>query len=333
LKSPSGSDRTTRVVEANGTVLEQILHTTYAAWHDGLTRKAYAQFDAAHARTPWGRVHRHRVALVEGGLVLASAERYDFAGMLDQRSVRVCGIGHLFTEPELRNQGHAFNLVELVLAEAAREGASLALLFSDADPARWVRRGFAVVPCVESEIHVIESARRGAPMTMVRAGETRDLAAIAAMGQTRAAGFRFHLDRDADFIQYAITKRRLLAGLGPAGARQVQFYIAEEGITAAAYIVLSVVEGAWTIEECGDRDPSGARVGALLQALVAREPIERRPRIRGWLPCGFVPPQITIAAASPVRPGMFARHLAPTTAESPAPWNDGDALFWHSDVF
>jgi hypothetical protein len=29
------------------------------------------------------------------------------------------------------------------------------------------------------------------------------------------------------------------------------------------------------IEECGDRDPSGARVGAILQALIAREPAKR----------------------------------------------------------
>ncbi len=46
--------------------------------------------------------------------------------------------------------------------------------------------------------------------------------------------------------------------------------IAEEGITAAAYVVVSIVGGTWTIEECGDRDPSGARVGATLQALINR---------------------------------------------------------------
>jgi hypothetical protein len=43
---------------------------------------------------------------------------------------------------------------------------------------------------------------------------------------------------------------------------------------------ISVVGSTWTIEECGDHDPSGARVGAILQALIAREPLERRPTIR-----------------------------------------------------
>src|SRR5206468_10676186 len=37
------------------------------------------------------------------------------------------------------------------------------------------------------------------------------------------------------------------------------------------------------LEECGDRDPSGARMGAILQVLIARNPAERRPAITAWL--------------------------------------------------
>jgi hypothetical protein len=144
--------------------------------------------------------------------------------------------------------------------------------------------GFEVVPTHDVELKVAESSRYGAPMTLVRGGEDRDLAAIVAMGQARASRYRFHLERDADLVKYAITKKRLLAGLGIYGVRQLLFVIAEEGITAAAYAVISIVSGSWTIEECGDRDASGARVGAILQALIAREPVERRPVIRGWLP-------------------------------------------------
>jgi hypothetical protein len=55
-------------------------------------------------------------------------------------------------------------------------------------------------------------------------------------------------------------------------------------------IVVSIVGRTWTIEECGDRHPSGARVGAILQALIAREPVERRPTIRAWLPSRLRPP-------------------------------------------
>ena len=46
-----------------------------------------------------------------------------------------------------------------------------------------------------------ESPRPGAPMTLIRGGEERDLQAIVAMGQVRASAFRFHLDRDVDLVQ------------------------------------------------------------------------------------------------------------------------------------
>jgi hypothetical protein len=56
---------------------------------------------------------------------------------------------------------------------------------------------------------------------------------------------------DVDRVKHAITSKRLLAGLGRAGPCQLRFVIAEEGITAAAYLVLIVAEGTWTIEDAG----------------------------------------------------------------------------------
>src|SRR5438067_2727911 len=101
------------------------------------------------------------------------------------------------------------------------------------------RVGFERLVMTDVEVGIAQSPRHGAPMTLVRAGEERDLAAIAAMGERRAAPFRFHLDRDVDFVRFAITKKRLLAGLGSSGSRRLYFFIAEEGITAAPYVVVS----------------------------------------------------------------------------------------------
>jgi hypothetical protein len=220
-------------------------------------------------------------------------------------------------------------LLERLLDEAAASGAALALLFSDVNQ-RYQPAGFDVVSMTEAELTVTESSRRGAPMTLIRAGEERDLEAIVAMGQVRASPFRFHLDRDVDLVHHAITKKRLLAGLGVAGARQLHFFIAEEGITAAAYVVISIVGNTWTIEECGDRDPSGARLGAILQALIAREPAERRPTIRGWLPRGFVPPQVTIVSAKPSADVPMVRFLG--TREAHERLSADEVLYWRSDV-
>jgi hypothetical protein len=188
-----------------------------------------------------------------------------------------------------------------------------------------------VVPTTDVEIKVTESFRYGAPMTLVRGGEDRDLQGIAAMGHARADPFRFHINRDVDLIKHALTRKRLLAGLGLAGARQLEFVIAEEGITAAAYIAISIVGNTWTIEECGDRDASGARVGAILQALIAREPAESRPVIRGWLPPGFLPPQVTVASASPAPPLVLVRALSPRVRglQLAAP----EVMYWRNDLF
>jgi hypothetical protein len=318
------------VIPAEGAILQRVLDAAHSIPSDGLSPHAFAQFDAAQMKTAWGRRHQRRFVLIEGEDVLASAVQYDLAGVLDQQPVRACGIGEIIPEAALQIGQPAGELVARLLEQAARDGAAMAHHFSDTR-ARPPLAGFDLVPMTDVEIGVAEPSRRGAPMTLIRGGEERDLAAIVAMGRIRANPFRFHLDRDVDFVQYVITRKRLLAGLGTAGARQLHFFIAEEGITAAAYVVVSIVGDMWTLEECGDRDPSGARVGAILQALIAREPVERRPTIRAWLPRGFVPPQVTIVSAKPSEPVMMVRAIESTVLEPRL--SAGDVLYWLSDMF
>lgn len=318
------------LIPAEGAVLARILHTAYAAWPESLSRSAFATFQAAHTKTAWALRHQRRYALMEGGEVLASAQRYDLAGILDGQPVRVCGIGDLHADPA-SSDSHTRVLAEQLLNEAGRDGADIALLFGTPGPTSSAPDGFEAVPMPDVELRVTESSRHGAPMTLVRGGEDRDLAAIVSMGQVRGRQFRFHLDRDVDFVKHEIAKKRLLAGLAPSGTRELQFVIAEEGITAAAYVVVSIVGHTWTLEECGDRDPSGARVGALLQALIAREPVEQRPTIRAWLPSGFVPPQVTILSARSSAEVLMVRFLR--SAHGRSPLSSEDVLYWHSDVF
>jgi hypothetical protein len=317
------------VIPAEGPLLDRVLETAQAIRPRGLSRRAFAQFDAAQMRTAWGRLHQRRLALVEGERVLASAVQYDLAATLDEQAVRVSGIAEICPAPTSPTGGPAAELVDRLLAQAAHEGAAMGLLFSEAhDELRLA--GFDAVPMTDAEITVAEPPRRGAPMALIRGGEDRDLAAVVAMGRIRATPFRFHLERDVDFVQHAIMKKRLLAGLGSPGVRQLHFFIAEEGITAAAYVVISIAGNAWTIEECGDRDPSGARIGAILQALIAREPVERRPTMRGWLPRGLTPPQVTALTTSPSTTVMMVRPLEPMAARPVL--SAGEVLYWRSDI-
>jgi GNAT superfamily N-acetyltransferase len=321
----------TAVVLADGTILDRVCGATCRTSYGGLNRDACGKFHAALMKKAWGRRCQRPFALVEGEEVLASAEQYDLAGVFEGRAVRVCGIGSVFTAPSQRGRGHARVLIETLLSEAVRDGAEMALLFLQAGVDDDVRHDFQAIPLTDLTLGVTESSRCGAPMTMVRAGEERDLAAVVAMGKVRAEAFRFHLDRDVDFVQYTITRKRLLAGLGSASARQLQFFIAEEGITAAAYVIVSVIGSTWTLEECGDRDPSGARVGALLQALIARESIERRPTIHAWLPPRFLPPQVTIVSNAPSTAIIAVRMLNSRATVSRL--DHDDVLYWRNDIF
>jgi GNAT superfamily N-acetyltransferase len=315
------------LVVARDATLERILDTTFPVWHDGLTRKAYGQLNDAQTRTSWGGQHLHRVALVdESGALLSSAKRYRLRGVLRGRPVLVCGIGAVFTAPDVRGRGYASELVTRLVREERQAGADLAMLFSEIGAAFYERLSFQTVPL--DEVSLAVHRKDGAPAMLVRAGGESDLPALASMHATRAAASSFTLQRDPSYIQFSLAKKRLRAGLAPPGVRHVEFYVAEEGASAVAYVILSINEHGWTLDEAGDRDPAGARLGAMLQVLVAREPSAVQPPIRAWWPRAFpVPPQMTMTRTGQARDQLMMRPLA----DIPLP--DDDVFYWRGDVF
>ncbi len=319
------------IVPADGALLEDILDHTCEIWHEGLSRSAYGQWNRAQVKTPWARTHLQRYASIDhDGRLLATAKEYRFDVRLDGREGWMCGIGAVFTPPDRRGHGHASALVDELVTRAGKDGALLASLFSEIGADFYARLGFVPVPLDEVTIGVAVNRRGGAPAMLVRAGEERDLEAVAAMHITRSAGARFALRRDAAVIHYALAKKRLLAGLGPPGLRQIEFFVAEEGASAGAFGVLNVNAHGWTLEEAGDRDPAGARLGAMLQVLLAREPSHRPPLIRAWWPRAFrVPPQIQLTDVSVPKDLMMVKPLADVAM----PKTRDEVFYWHADHF
>jgi GNAT superfamily N-acetyltransferase len=318
-----------KLIVAEGPLLEQILDLTYPIWHEGLTRRAYSQWNDGQLRTPWGRDHLHRFALVDDdGQVLATAKRYRHDIRLDGRAGFMCGLGAVFTPVDHRGHGYARELIERMLERERREGALMASLFSEIGAAFYQRLGFVHVPFDEVTVRVRRT--KGAPAMLVRAGDERDFPAVAGLHENRSAGARFALRRDPSAVHYALSKKRLFAGLSTAGARQVEFYVAEEGASAVAYVVLAVNRNGWTLEEAGDRDPAGARLGAMLEVLVAREPGRRPPIIRAWWPRGMcVPPQLELADRIDATDLFMVRPLADVAM----PAKPEDVFYWRSDYF
>lgn len=320
-----------RLVPAEGRILDGILSESHTIWSDGLTRQAYARYNAAQLRTPWGARHLRRFALVDGAHVLASAKRYEFIARVDGERVRAVGIGAVFTPEQQRRRGYAREIIDRLVTDATADGAAIAVLFSEIDPVYYARMGFAAIPRRELTIHARTGNRAGAPAVLVRAGEERDIPAVTALARAMTNPHRFAIEPDEDFVRFGLTKKRLLAGLLDPHLLSVEFFIVEEGAGAVAFAILTVTSEDVVLEMCGDRDPTGARVGALLQVLAARDPANSPPAISCFLPPGWVPPQVEIDGGAPVREVMMVKPLRegvltrPLTAEN--------VLYWHGDLF
>ncbi len=319
------------VVPATGDLLERILDDTFPLWGEGLDRAAYGRYNRAQLAAPWGSTHLRRVALVENGRLLATAKRYDLSGRLDGQPIRILGLGAVFTPESERGRGHAATLLRRVLDDGAAGGSGLALLFSDIGPRYYERLGFRRLPINQVALSVRPGTRPGTPMIPLRSGDFGDLAALVEMDAAHNAGYRFALVRDADYIRQAVTKKRLLAACGRPGHRTVEFLVVEEGGRAAAYAVLFEAGEFAMITECGDRDPAGSRVGALLQAVLARDPA-RRLRLRAWWPPDFRPPQVDIAALEVAPITMMMRPLGSSVWPDP-PLDVSNIRWWHGDAF
>jgi len=318
-----------RVLSAEGALLERIFDLTHPIWHEGLSRRAYSQWNTAQMRLPWAHAHLNRFALVDDdGEVLASLKRYRYDVRIDGREGTMCGIGAVFTPPDRRGNGYASELIERVLATERHDGALIAALFSEIGTDFYARLGFSAVPLDEVTVRVRPN-KGGTPAMLVRSGDERDLPLLAALHNTRSTPAAFALRRDQSQMQFALAKKRLFAGLSTPGTRQLEFFVAEEGVMAVAYVALSQNQYGWTLEECGDRDPTGARLGAMFQVLAAREPSRDLPLIRAWWPRTLaVPPQLELADRSDPKDVMMLRPLADVAVPDPA-----DVFYWRSDCF
>ena len=317
------------VVPATGALLGKILDETFPQWGEGLDRAGYARYNAAQLATPWGASQLRRVALVDGTEWLATAKVYRLRARFEGREVAMVGLGAVFTPPRRRRRGHAAELIRHVLAAAAADGCRLAVLFSEIRPSYYEQFGFRTVPIRQV---LLGTTRTPAPRAIaLRSGEPRDLPAIVAINAVQADGFRFTMLRDATSVAYAHAKKRLLAACGRAGQRQVEFLAVEEGGRAAAYAVVLEVGEYWMITECGDRDPSGARVGAIVEAMLARPGKRRATQVRAWLPPGFLPPQLQVLRSEAPQIAMMVAPLGGFEIDPPI--GHGDLAWWHGDAF
>jgi GNAT superfamily N-acetyltransferase len=272
-----------RLETADPLLNERILDGTHVIWSEGLGRADYGRWQQAQRDTPWGRAHLGRMALLDGSTCVASAKTYALEADLAGTRVPLLGLGAVYTPPLLRGRGYAHHLIEALTRQAADRGVPAALLFSEIGPAFYESMGFTVVPRdeVAFEIPAGESSSIDA-----RPGEWRDLPAMAALsGRTRTPS-TFALDRPAAFIEFGLVRRGRLAALSAPNRIGLEWWVADAAGALSAYLIATRRARGLVLEDCGDVDPSGRHVAALVTALIAR-PSFHPPIVHGWLPEGF----------------------------------------------
>jgi hypothetical protein len=169
-------------------------------------------------------------------------------------------------------------------------------------------------------------------MVPTRSGEDRDIPAVVDLAMQMAERHRFSIAHSEEALRFSLSKKRLLAGLSAPGALTVEFFVVEEGGAPAAFaIVTTAGEADVVLEMCGDRDPRGARVGAMLQSLRARNPAEAPSLVRAMLPARWVPPQLALQRSQLAPSVMMVKPLDDGVLDRPP--TDEEVLYWHGDLF
>jgi hypothetical protein len=111
----------------------------------------------------------------------------------------------------------------------------------------------------------------------------------------------------------------------------LEFFVAEEGAFRCRLREYPLQQSVRLDTRGGRRPrPRGARLGALLQVLIAREPSQEMPIIRTWWPRAFaVPPQYKSPGAPTRATFSWCGRLRRSSCRRSA----ADVFYWRADYF
>jgi GNAT superfamily N-acetyltransferase len=241
-------------------------------WGGGLEEPRFLVFQRRLADSPEAQ-GRYRLLgwFSPEGAPLSALKAYDLHGSFAGRSLRLLGIGAVFTPPELRRRGHAAAMLRAAMDEYRALGAHGAVLFSDIDIDYYRRLGFRRVESLECTVEAAQLPRGGG-FRSAMAGDEEEMSRL--FEEARAGEKRFALSRDGWSMRFQLRRLRELARAR--GAGEPEWGLMTEGGAAMVRFgrdTVDVLEAAWT----GD----GART-RLLAAL--RDCMQRtaRGRLRIW---------------------------------------------------
>lgn len=118
--------------------LDPIYMMGYDAWSDGLSKQAYLDECRASEKYKAGKWY----VLADDERLISSLVVYSAVFGLPPD---YCGIGSVSTEPQMRNNGHAYKLLLAVCKRLRIEGSKGVYLHADVDSSFYERLGFVVI--------------------------------------------------------------------------------------------------------------------------------------------------------------------------------------------
>jgi hypothetical protein len=228
-------------------------------WGGGLDGNRFQQFQRRLADSPEASQRYRLLGWFDAGRMLSAMKAYDLEGGFGGRSLRVLGIGAVFTPTELRRRGHAAAMLRAAIDEYRGRGAHAALLFSDIDAAYYERLGFRPL---ESRECMVEAGQLPPPRT----GEFRpaapgdEVTMADVFARARDGEHRLSLSRDGWALRFQLRRLRELARAR--GTGEPEWGVVTEGGAAMVRFgreTVDLLEAAWLDDGARARLLSGLR--------------------------------------------------------------------------
>lgn len=189
-------------------------------------------------------------------------------------SIPTGGLGHLYTDPAVRDRGVATELLEQACETMRSRGLELAMLFPGAPPATpafFAKRGWQgwggqqTVLRRDDGAPALPSARSSVEIELepIRPGETRALQSVKSIHAAYAASRSGTVLRD-DALWHASLR------ISP--SPREEFWIARRGGLAVAYARAALVEDVLTITELGRFEDGAEALAKLVESLLEPRP-------------------------------------------------------------
>ena len=281
---------------APGDYVRTVLPQTYPFWGGGRSYHRYVADFLTTAQSWRVRPRRFTVALSIENEAVSSCKLYWRSLRWNGERLRALGIGAVFTPPSFRGRGYASAMLGAVLDDAVREGADIAFLFSDIQPAFYARLGFVEFP---SRRFTVRASALSFDRVTVSPIADEDWAPV------RRCFERMERGRSWSFTRTAATwtgVRDTMTARSPRGTQSVCLAV-KRGSSVRAYVFGRRVAqaGELVVRELGF---AGDDARALLQPLL-RAAAGDLDRVTGWLPPEPARDALTGARVTPRRKAVL----------------------------